>query len=93
MLEESTVEKAVWFLRDSSPLIGAARGHMVYCEDNLRRVKSLQMIDLDGSVADREVRAYASDAYRQAIDDRKNATAEYETLRAQRDAAQYAIDV
>lgn len=93
MLEEDRVEKALHFLQQSATTIGQARGHMVYCEGNLRRIKSLQMIGMEGSVADRETRAYASDEYRKALEDQENAIAEYETLRAHREAAQYFIDV
>lgn len=93
MIEESDIEKAVDYLRTSAQDSGKWRGHMNYCEGNLRRVKSLEMLKHEGSLGDREARAYASDAYRQALEDYENATAEYETIRAKREAAQYAIEV
>lgn len=80
-------------MRDSAAQYGAARGHLAYCDANLRRVKSLEMVELEGSIGDREARAYASEAYRQAIEDLEDATADYETLRAKREAAVMTIEV
>ncbi len=87
-------ERAVLFLRDSAKRYGTLRGHEVYCDANLRRVKSIKMLAIaEGSVADREAKAYASDEYLAAIVELQNATAAWETLRAQRDAAQHCIDM
>lgn len=66
---------------------------MVFTEANLRRIKSIKMLELDGSLGEREAKAYASESYLQAMEDYESSTAEFETLRAQRDAAQFAIDV
>lgn len=93
MISESRVEKALEFLRDSAALYGQARGHAAYCEAQLRRIKALEMVARDGGVGEREAAAYASDAYKQAIEELRNATAESETLRAKRDAAEFTIEV
>ena len=86
-LTEDDAFRCVDYLTRSAKLYGAARGRMVYYAANLRRVKALEMMGTLGSVAEREVRAYASDAYLQAMRDEQNATAEYEELRALREAA------
>jgi hypothetical protein len=44
-------------------------------------------------LGDREAAAYASEEYLTALQDLESATAEYETLRAQREAAVYLIDM
>ena len=62
-------------------------------DGNLRRVKAMQMIGKDGSLGDREASAYASEQYGKALEELENSTAEYETLRAQREAAVYLIDM
>jgi hypothetical protein len=92
VIEEERTEAAVYYLRDSAQKYGALRGRMAYCEANLRRVKSLEMLGKNGSVAANEVAAYASEAYLHAMQDLENATAEYETMRAVREAAIYTIE-
>lgn len=93
MIDEADIEKAADYLRNSAQESGKWRGHMNYCEGNLRRVKSLQMLQHEGSLGEREARAYASDEYRAALEDYENATAEYETIRAKREAAHYSIEI
>jgi hypothetical protein len=93
MIKEERVEKAVEFMRDTSKPYGSARGHVAFCEGNLRRVKALQMVGRPGSAADREATAYASSEYLTALEGLQNAVAESETLRAQRDAAEMTIEV
>lgn len=94
MISDERAEAAVMMLRDTADDYGRARGWQAYCDANLRRVKSIQMLnDTAGSVADREARAYASEAYLNAITELQNATASYETLRARREAAAMGIEV
>ena len=98
MIAEDRAEGAVEYLRDCAAEYGRLRGHMEYCDGNLRRVKSLQMLERrgplpGGPVADREAAAYASDAYLTAMQELENATAAYETMRALREAAVYTIEV
>jgi hypothetical protein len=93
MITEDRAEGAVEYLRDSAAEYGRLRGHMEYCDGNLRRVKSLQMLGLEGSVADREARAYASESYRVALEEHRGAVEGYETMRALREAAVYTIEV
>lgn len=93
MISEARVEKALEFLRDSAGEYGQARGYAVYCDAQLRRVKALEMMSKDGGVGEREAAAYASDAYRTAIEALRDATATAETIRAKRDAAEFTIEV
>jgi hypothetical protein len=92
MIGEDRAEAAVEYLRDTAKQYGQARGHARYCEEGLRRVKALNM-PAEGSVADRERAAYASEAYLAALTDMENAIAEFETIRAMREAAVYTIEV
>lgn len=87
------MERAVEFLRDTADQYGQMRGRVAYTEANLRRVKSLEMLGREGGVAAREAEAYASPAYLAAMEDEQNAVAEYETLRAKREAATMTIEV
>lgn len=93
MISEDRVEKAVEFMRDTAKAYGKARGHVAFCEGNLRRVKALQMVGKPGSGVDREASAYASGEYLAGLEGLQNAVADSETLRAQRDAAEMTIEV
>lgn len=94
MVDETRAEAAVEYLRDTAKQYGQACGRMAYASANLRRVKALQMIEAPpGSLGDREAFAYASEAYRAAMEDEQNATAERETLRATRDAAEFTFEL
>lgn len=93
MISDTRVEKAVEFLRDTSEQYGQLRGLCLYNDANLRRVKSLHMMDSEGSLGQKEAAAYSSAAYLAAMEELKNATADMETLKAQRDAAEFTIDV
>lgn len=99
MITEDDVERAVAFLRDSAPKIGVARADLNYAEAMLRHVKALAMqqnkLNMDGTgapLAAQEREAYASPQYKQAIDDYRKATMDYETLKAQREGAIAKID-
>ncbi len=93
MIDEERVENAVLYLRDTARDYGKARGRASYMEANLRRVKSLEMISKAGGVGEREAAAYASEAYRDAMEQMDNAVADMETIRALREAATYTIEV
>jgi hypothetical protein len=94
MKTEEQAEKAVDYLRDTAKQYGQMCGRMAYASSNLRRVKALQMMQAPpGSVADRESFAYGSDAYKAAMEDERDATAERETLRAMRDAAEFTFEL
>ena len=80
------------YLRDTAKQYGQARGRALYTENNLRRVKSLNM-PAEGPQGERERVAYASDEYRIALEDMENAVADSETIRALREAAAYTIEV
>jgi len=93
MISDERTERAVEFLRDTAQEYGQLRGRVAYTSANLRRVKSLEMLSREGGVGAREAEAYASPAYLEAMEDEQNAVAEYETLRAKREAAQMTIEV
>lgn len=93
MIEDEDAERASEYLRDNAKRYGQLKGRMEYASDNLRRVKSLVMLGIEGGLGDRETKAYASPDYLEAMQERKAAIEEYETERAMRDAAVYRIEV
>lgn len=88
MITDEQADGAVDYLRDTADKYGQACGRLAYLEGNLRRIKALEMLKTTGSLGDREAQAYASEAYREALEQLENATADRETIRAMRDAAQ-----
>lgn len=93
MITEDDIERAVDFLRDSAPKIGIARADYNFTEAMLRHVKALAMKECDeNAVSAQEREAYASARYKQAIDDYRKATMDFETLKAQREGAIAKID-
>lgn len=92
-IADDDAERASEYLRDNAAKYGQLKGRMEYATDNLRRVKSLVMLDLEGGLGDRETKAYASDQYHAAMLERREAVEDFETERALRDAAEYRIEV
>lgn len=93
MVADDRAEKAVEYLRDTAAQYGQSCGRMAYAASNLRRVKALQMLEVTGSLGEREANAYASPAYQAAMEEEQNATADRETLRATRDAAEFTFEL
>jgi hypothetical protein len=93
VIDEERVENAVYYLRDTAKEYGQSRGRAAYADANLRRVKSLEMISKSGGVGEREAAAYASEAYKDALEQMEDAVASMETIRALREAATYTIEV
>lgn len=86
--DQERAAKAVEFLIDSAAEYGAAKADAVLAGNSLRRIKAMAMRDSDEkSAAMREAEAYASDAYQAALQAEREAVEDYETLRAQREAA------
>lgn len=92
MITESEVEKAVTFLRQAEA-VAKARGDMVRTEAMLRHIKALVMAHSnETSIGAREAFAYASDRYKDAINEHAHAVEAYELQRAKREAAIALID-
>ncbi len=79
-------EKAVQYLIDSATAYGAARAAAGKADDMLRIIKALIMAQSNEKTsAAQEREAYASDRYREAVEDKFEAVKEAETLRAKRE--------
>ncbi len=93
MIADDRAEAAVDYLRETAKQIGLARGTLAYRDADMRRVKALELLKAEGSLGEREAKAYASAAYKEALEALENATADYETIRALREAADLTIQV
>lgn len=94
LVSDSDVEKALDWLRDNALEVGRAKGEAIRTERMTKHVKALEMQkhnDLPVSAQDRE--AMASQKYVEALNAEANAAAEYEKLRALREAAALKIEV
>lgn len=67
MISEEQVEKAVTYLRDSSSASAKAYAEAKYLDDYSKVVKSNQMKLFEGSIANREMEALASEAYQNQL--------------------------
>jgi hypothetical protein len=86
--EQDRAAAAVQYLADTAYEYGEARALTTKCDAMLRHIKALAMKASDEkSASGQEREAYASDAYKAAIDALFDATRSAETLRAKREAA------
>jgi len=75
------------------PLYAQAKANRIHIEESLRSIKAVEAAKSEStSVAQRELDAYASDAYRTAVDGLKAAVEQEEKLRWQLLTAQAAIE-
>lgn len=94
IVSEEDVHEAVDVLRRTVRPIGVARGKMVAAEAMLRHIKAVEMgFSDERAITAQERDAYASNRYRQAIEAMRDATVEFETLKAEREAAEMVIEV
>ena len=92
-MQAEEARKAVDFLIDSSADYAMARANQMRCENMLRVIKSLSMkASNEKSAAAQERDAYASETYRDALDELFEYTKEAEKLRALREAAKMKIE-
>ena len=93
MISPSEARKAVDYLIDSAAEYAAARADQARTENMLRVVKSLAMkASGASSAAAQEREAYASQEYRDAIDENFAATKDAEKIRALREGAKMKIE-
>jgi len=94
IVSDESVEKALDWLRDNADDIAEAKRVAVKCEHMLKHTKAVLMkghAELPVSAQERE--AMAHDAFKSAIENVANAAAEYEKLKALREAAALRIEV
>ena len=92
-LSDDRIEAALLFLANSAKDYAEAKGQRVWLEHRMKTVKAQVLLANEGTVSEREARAYASDEFKGATDEMKDAVVKEETLRALRVAAEAKIDV
>lgn len=87
MITEKQVQESMDYLFDSAMPAAQARADREVLEQGLKRVKALEMRDANAkTIGERETTAYASDAYRVALEGLREAITKDETFRALRAA-------
>jgi len=87
MITETQVQESMDYLFDSAMPAAQARADREVLEQGLKRVKALEMRDANAkTIGERETHAYASDAYKLALDGLREAITKDETFRALRAA-------
>jgi queuine/archaeosine tRNA-ribosyltransferase len=87
VITEKQVQESMDYLFDSAMPAAQARADREVLEQGLKRVKALEMRDANAkTIGERETTAYASDAYRVALEGLREAITKDETFRALRAA-------
>ena len=93
MISESRVEKAVEFYRDHAERYGQLVGLCKALEQKRKVVHGQAFLGAQGTVAEREARAYSSVEYRSIVEDIENSWADKTELESKLKAAEMTIDV
>lgn len=92
MISEEACEKAVDYLLTSAKALGEATARAVSAEHLRKHIWALEMKKHNGPVSAQEREAYASEAYKAAVDEEAIAAAELIVIKAKRDAAKMRIE-
>jgi hypothetical protein len=94
LVSDADVEKALDWLRDNALEVGRAKGETIRTERMTKHIKAIEMQRHNGlPVSAQEREALASNVYVEALNAEAGAAAEYEKLRALREAAALKIEV
>lgn len=67
------VDAALAYMRDNATRFAQARANRIYMEEYRKTIKSEEFLAAEGTVAEREARAYASDRYKGHLEALKEA--------------------
>lgn len=87
------VSEQLEYLVSTDELYGFARGKIKALEHLLKVEKSVQFLEAEGPVAEREAKAMASDRYKALVDEFKQTVIDAETIGARRKTAELQIEV
>ena len=93
MISEERVERAVEFIRDHADELGLYIGMCKGLEQKRKVVHGQAFLESQGTVAEREAKAYSSALFKACADEIQNAWADKETLSIKLKAAELTIDV
>ena len=93
VISEDRVENAVEYIRDHGEHLGLLVGQCKALEQKRKTVHGENFLYAQGTVAEREAKAYSSEAYKAVTEEIENAWAEKTTLETRLKAAELLIDI
>ena len=92
MDDRKEAEKAYHYLAETDEEYASAKALKVGREHAMKTAYSIAFLDHEGTVAERQALAYASQRYKEAVKHLEDAVLDYETLHAKRERARLAIE-
>lgn len=92
-VNDSSIEAALNFLRDTSEPLADARARAKFLEQKRKTLKAEGFLDATGNISERESVAYTQPNYVKCLDEYKTAVYDAELLANQRLAAELRIEV
>ena len=93
MINEQRTEKALEYLRDTAKQYGELCGLVELLAHNIKIYRSISFLEATGTVAEREAKAWVTEAVKDAVEAHSNAVAEKMETLTKRKAAELTIDV
>lgn len=93
MLTDDQAEKAADFIKSNAGKFAQAKATRIYCEEYRKSLKAILFNQMEGTIADKENKAYAHEKYLLHLDELRNAVIEEEKLRGLIKAAEMQIEI
>lgn len=87
MIEDSRAEAAVEFIRDNAKRHGQVKALALFAEYKVKRARAVAFMEAEGTVAEREAKAWVVPEVWAAVEEQRDATAEEVELRDKMEAA------
>ena len=88
-----TMEQCVMFLAESDQLYAESKAKVKYLDKKLKVVKAHAFLKSEGTIAEREAKAYTDDAYKDCLEEYKNACLDMETLGVERETINVRVEI
>ena len=92
-ISESKVESALEYLRDSAKQYGEVCGLVELRAHNIKIYRSMAFLESEGTIAEREARAWVRPEVKTAVEEHSNAVAEKNTIYTTRKAAELTCEI
>jgi hypothetical protein len=93
VINDTRAEAAAEFIRDNAKRHGQLKGAALFAEYKIKRARSVAFLEAEGTVAEREAKAWMAEEVRLASEEHRDATADEIMLRDQIEAANLTFEV
>lgn len=90
---ETEVDKTRDWLRDNAEKAAQAKAYRIYCEKYRKSLKAIIFNEQEGTMAERENKAYSDPRYLKHLEELKDAVFQDEHMKALRAAAEMKIEI